>query len=126
MFHKVIFSPLVAALLLAAEAGAVPAEMDKQVVAAGHVSARAGVLLRQGSPAPEPALGVLHIPVDGQTALEGPVRTGGSQRLNDKGIDASDSLGSARVPLPAAAWLFGTAVVGIIAVSRRRPGRQFG
>ena len=27
------------------------------------------------------------------------------------------------VPLPAAAWLFGSALLGILAVSRRRPGK---
>lgn len=126
MFHKVILSPLLAVLLLAAEAGAGPVEVDKTAVEAGHEPVRAGVLLRQVPPAPEPALGVLHIPLDGEMTPDEPARTRGSQRLNDQGDEASASLGFARVPLPAAAWLFGTAVVGIIAVSRRRPGRQFG
>jgi len=65
-------------------------------------------------------------------------KTGNKKNLaggdsGDKGGSGGDSandssyigsLGDTRVPLPAAAWLFGTAIVGIIAVSRRRPRRD--
>jgi hypothetical protein len=116
---------MLASLILTAEAGAVSMEMDERPVAAKHAVAQGALPLKQDALAPEPALGVLHIPIDEPVIADESARQRGSQG-SDSGARESASLGFARVPLPAAAWLFGTAVVGIIAVSRRRPGRQFG
>jgi len=77
-----------------------------------------GLALNQGASRGEAELGVLVIPLEG-----------GISAMDIAGDSANDSsyigsLGDTRVPLPAAAWLFGTAIVGIIAVSRRRPRRD--
>lgn len=126
MFQKVNLLFMLASLVFAAEAGAISKDRDERPVVANHAPA-------QGASPPEPALGVLHIPVDESVALAESARqhgtlgsAKGNPRAADRGDSDSASLGLAWVPLPAAAWLFGTAVVGIIAVSRRRPDRQYG
>ena len=42
------------------------------------------------------------------------------QRTGDNGQDSDTALGIPAVPVPAAFWLFGTALIGFVGVSRRR------
>jgi len=43
----------------------------------------------------------------------------------EDGTGYIESLGITRVPLPGAIWLFGSALIGMLAVGRRRPGKTF-
>lgn len=65
----------------------------------------------------EAAMGPLLIPME----MDLPVALTGDGD-NDGYIG---SLGITRVPLPGAIWLFGSALIGMLAIGRRRPGRLF-
>lgn len=119
MFYKRLQSVLLMTVLFGAEAGAVSLGLDEQLDVAGPAPEQGTLLVAQGASTGESTMGVLHIPLDDEVLS-------GEKALDEGQGGAVDSLGFARVPLPAAAWLFGTAVVGIIAVSRRRPERQLG
>ena len=115
MFFKRFVTVMGATFLLGANAGANTLDIDDRPSPSAH-SPQAGVALRaKGTPMRQASgMGVLHISL-------GDVDTAGGSSHSGDNADAVGLLRFDSVPLPAAAWLFGTVVLGIVAVSRRRP-----
>ena len=102
----------VVALVLALRVSADTVPVNTAAAAAG------GVAVTAAPAAEEDRLGVLVSPLEAADF--------GAAQSEDAEEGYLSSLGRADVPLPAAAWLFGSALIGIVAVSRRRPDKFFG
>lgn len=117
MLYRQIVSTALVALLACAEVGAVSVDVNDSLVKSADAPLKSTLVLDQAPMTSQREMGVLVIPIDQNVALFGTAEESAAS-------DSVTSLGFARVPLPAAAWLFGTAVVGIIAIGRRRPNHN--